>query len=351
MDTVISKNKSLAIKFIAALFIVLTHIFPKVGESNKLKYISLFTLNGYPIEQYIGCVGGICVVMFTFLSGYGMYISYGKKEVKFKEILKKILKLYINYWVILIIFIPIGGWLGVYQINIKEIILNITAIDTSYNHPAWFIRLYLLLMLFYPIIIKCINIYNKNLIIFMSFIITIFGMALTKLYYTLGINNIFIDLISIFLGGQFSFVLGIIIAKYALFNKVQERIQFKKSYYFIMFIAIIIFMAITLNIPVIGELVKLIVTPVFIFIMSNIMSENTFISKLGKHSTNIWLMHAFFYDYLFSDFIFFPRYSIIIILQLTILLILLSIIINKIISIIDKSLISYNVKVKGYTNV
>ena len=30
--TTISKNKSSTLKFIAALFIILTHIFPKVGQ-------------------------------------------------------------------------------------------------------------------------------------------------------------------------------------------------------------------------------------------------------------------------------------------------------------------------------
>lgn len=32
LDITISKNKSLALKFIASLFIVLTHILPKVGQ-------------------------------------------------------------------------------------------------------------------------------------------------------------------------------------------------------------------------------------------------------------------------------------------------------------------------------
>lgn len=32
MDTIIWKNKSLSLKFIAVIFIVLTHILPKVGQ-------------------------------------------------------------------------------------------------------------------------------------------------------------------------------------------------------------------------------------------------------------------------------------------------------------------------------
>lgn len=53
-DTTITKNKSISLKFIAAMFIVLTHIFPKVGRIDNLKYRSLFSIGSYPIEQYIG---------------------------------------------------------------------------------------------------------------------------------------------------------------------------------------------------------------------------------------------------------------------------------------------------------
>ena len=43
IDTTISKNKSLALKFLAAIFIIFTHMFVKVGQVNSLKYIPLFS--------------------------------------------------------------------------------------------------------------------------------------------------------------------------------------------------------------------------------------------------------------------------------------------------------------------
>ena len=41
---------------------------------------------------------------------------------------------------------------------------------------------------------------------------------------------------------------------------------------------------------------------IYMLTLSNIINDKSIISKLGKHSTNIWLMHAFFYDYLFSEY-------------------------------------------------
>lgn len=72
-----------------------------------MKYISIFKIGKYPIEQYVGSFAGICVGMFIFLSGYGLYLSYDG-SLNYRDILKRIFKIYINYWVILLIFFPIG---------------------------------------------------------------------------------------------------------------------------------------------------------------------------------------------------------------------------------------------------
>lgn len=337
-DTTITKNKSLSLKFIASIFIILTHIFKKSEQIDNLKYISIFKIGKYPIEQYVGSFAGICVGMFIFLSGYGLYLSYDG-SLNYRDILKRIFKIYINYWVILLIFFPIGMYMGVYEFEIKEFIQNIFALNTSYNHPAWFLRLYTMLLLIYPILQKLICIYNKKLIVIVSLVLSILGMGMTKLYYMIGNEIIVIDLISILLGGQFMFVLGIIIAKYSLFDKVRNSIGYKKIIWGILLILVITLIMISIDIPVIGEVSKSILIPVFILVLSNIINDKSIISKLGKHSTNIWLMHAFFYDYLFSEYIFSAKVSVLIVLKLVIILIIFSYIINHIINIINIKLI------------
>lgn len=220
--------------------------------------------------------------------------------------------------------------MGIYKFEIKEFILNLLALRTSYNHPAWFLRLYVILILIYPMLIKIVNRYNKNIVIIISFITNIIGMIMTKLYYISGSNSIVIDLISIFLGGQFLFLSGIIVSKYAIFNKVKEKIGDSKVKYYSMFLIITILIVTVIDISVIGEISKLILIPIFIFTLSNIISEDIFISRLGKYSTNIWLIHAFFYDYLFSDIVYAPKYSILIFLNLIILCLFVSYLIKLI---------------------
>lgn len=94
-DIIISRNKSKSLKFIASIFIILTHIFPKVGIVNSVRYTPLFYYEDYPIEQYIGSLSGICVGIFIFLSGYGLY-ARSRQNIRYKEIIERIIKLYIN---------------------------------------------------------------------------------------------------------------------------------------------------------------------------------------------------------------------------------------------------------------
>ena len=326
IDTTISKNKSLKLKFIAALFIILTHIFPKVGTYKNLRYIPLFYIGKYPIEQHIGSFSGICVGIFVFLSGYGLYVS-SKENINYKYIIRRIIKLYINYWIITLIFFSIGKFMGVYKFELKEFVLNLLALNTTYNHPAWFLRLYVMLMLIYPKIVKKIDSYNKFTIIKLSFVMNIVGMVITKLYYMCGTNIIIVDLLAITLGGQFLFTLGIVVAKYSIFNKLFEKLGNNKLVYYNLLVIITIAIIMTIEIPIIGQILKLILIPIFIFVIANIISEKIYINELYKHSTNIWLIHAFFYDYLFADIVYSVNYSILIFVLLVALCLISSYII------------------------
>ena len=81
---------------------------------------------------------------------------------------------------------------------------------------------------------------------------------------------------------------------------------------------------------VIVEISKLILIPIFIFVLTNILREDIPRRRLGKHSTSIWFLHAFFYDYLFSDIVYADKYSILVFICLMILCLASSYIVNLI---------------------
>ena len=74
------------------------------------------------------------------------------------------------------------------------------------------------------------------------------------------------------------------------------------------------------------------------------MRLDNLLSHLSKHSTNMWLVHMFFYMILFKDLVYAPKYPILIFVWLVVLCLGASYIINliykSIISLLDKNYVS-----------
>ncbi|WP_283672573.1 acyltransferase family protein [Clostridium perfringens] len=331
MDTILTKNKSNILKFIAVILMILFHTFAFPERIKDYQYISIMTVNNIPIETYIGEIGKICVSIFVFLSGYGMYIKYKGKEKVYKSLFNKLFRFYINYWTVFIIFIPIGIIMHKYNFNIKEILLNFVGIKSTYNGEWWFVRLYVMLVLLYPLFTFIVNRLNVYIILLISFIINVLGFGITKISIILNDNYIILDLIGILLGAQFLFLLGMCIAKYAFFNKVTKKLNFKKSKYIILSFLILFLIFILRNVSVIGPTTELILVPMLCFFIANSVSNNNKISNLGKYSNNMWLTHSFFIYYLFPNIIFKFKYSILILLLVIFISMVCSFIINKIV--------------------
>ena len=72
MDTyTFTKNHTLISKGVAMILMLILHLF---YWQDYEQYTALIILpNGHSIPWTIGSIGNICVSMFLFLSGYGMY--------------------------------------------------------------------------------------------------------------------------------------------------------------------------------------------------------------------------------------------------------------------------------------
>ena len=103
-----TKEQTNNAKGVAICLMFAQHLYP---HSNRLlngnNYIPLIpSLN---LEKHIGSFGNICVSMFLFLSGYGMFLGYLRSKKKiFNYSLIKLKDFYFTYWLYFLIFIPIG---------------------------------------------------------------------------------------------------------------------------------------------------------------------------------------------------------------------------------------------------
>lgn len=150
----------------------------------------------------------------------------------------------------------------------------------------------------------------------------------------LGDNQTLIILVNavVLLGtSQLAFFVGFIFAKERLYSKLHN--QFKTIHYKNIICTVVILLLVVIH----GLYESMIIAPItaICFIcLFNLMDKGVWLQKLllfiGNHSTNIWLIHMFFYISLFPDLIFAPKNPILIFLNLLFFSLISSVFINVI---------------------
>ena len=340
-------------KGIAITLMMIHHLFRFPDRIQKVSYISILPLGNLRLEYLLGDFGNICIAMYLFLSGYGLYMSTIKKECfSLKDSWRKILKFLINYWVVFMLFVPIGlVWFSDstrYHFNIISFLANLFTLSSSYNSEWWFVRLYIELLLLFPLIsgilkrgIKVATVTSFGFYL-VAIIMELIPVILPRLAF-LKTNFIYGDLRNI-LFWQITFCMGCIIAKYKLFSHINKWIAVKRLDRSAFYIAIILGIIVIRNgcsyvFEVIGKgnptYVDFILAPIFILIATNFVYKSKgkkVFSTLGVHSTNMWLTHTFFCYYYFQTIVFMPKLSILILIWLGLLSLGSSIIINFVMS-------------------
>lgn len=335
-DQLITKKTSLQIKAIAVLLMVIHHLFGFPGRISAVQYSSFFKINEIPIEYYIGSFGKVCVSIFLFLSGYGLFINYYKKSITYKSIGIRILNFYKIFWIVFFVFISYGICVGKITFNPLKLFLSFLGMSCSYNGEWWYVQIYLILLLLYPLIRRLSDKLNlgENLVSTMG--LFIIGMVLVKL--NLRLNMILIGVGANILINQVYFMLGHIVCRFKLFEKLQykAKMQMNNWFIFINVCCVFILYFIISQIPLVNNFLFVFLTPIFIYLLANLKISNQSLIFIGMHSMNIWLTHSFFCYYYFQKLCFLPKYSVLIFLWTVLLSILSSLVIEWIANNLNK---------------
>lgn len=169
-DTKIVKCSAVILMFLHHLF-----AFPdRIREPSS--YISLLTIKGATIEYLSGRFGHLCVGIFLFLSGFGIYKQYISKHVSINIIIiQKIKNIYTNYWIIFFLFIPISFLVGYRTFDFKEFFRNLVCYSSSYVGEWWFLKLYMESILLFPFVIKLIRNENITINVLKIIVLSVFG--------------------------------------------------------------------------------------------------------------------------------------------------------------------------------
>lgn len=329
----ISVKQSNQLKVLAIFMMLGLHLFNINFEGN---YTPVLFVGGQPLIFYVSYFFDICVPVFAFVSGYGLYSKYAKDRKSYpSENKERLKKLYLNLWVIILIFPIITG--SILQTprmpgSMAELLLNLTAIKVSYSPIWWYFTTYVLLVITSPFLFYVVAKYKTSLVFLVSLVVYCIAY-----YYRIFKTEIFTNELLHWLHAQgaryglvqFEFLLG----AFALhqkwntkFTKFFDRLPNKQIFVFVLLIVLVFSRSL---VP--SMFVAPFCSLFFIALFNQIRiakSIGKFLDFFSPHATNIWLVHSFFYLAFFREFILSAKYPLFIFVLLLICSLISSYIVN-----------------------
>lgn len=291
------------IKGCAVILLLFHHLF------YKLKYFDscfVFCYEEMKVYNIIAQLSKVCVAIFLILSGYGLTISANKmnEPITLRFSYRHIVKLLINFWVIYLLFVPLGFVFGrnpieIYGTGINGIVnffvdfFGIAHLvkTPTFNATWWFMGEILRLYILFPLLYYGVK-NNKLLLLGLGFALCFFY----KLVWFL------------------PFICGMIIAEKDYFSWYMNLKRIKKYLIVLGFFA---FVPIRYIYGVRFD--TMFALGIITFVLIFIKPENVFgriFEVLGKHSGNLFMFHTFIYAYYFRGFIYSFSHPVIILLIL-----------------------------------
>ena len=320
-----TKEHTMQMKGIAIIILLFHHCFLNAQRWATVPYEKLATTKGwgyYPISfapfsshtiQYLASFSKICVAMFVFMTGYGMWVSYEsqkKKTTMSNYIKKRMVTLMTGFLIIFVVTeilaIPTGRFIEVYGHDFRSVvymIIDALGLAKLLGTPLfcltwWYMSLAIVLIMIFPFVHSIMEKYQW-IVVVASIIVPRacgFGQSTDLFRYLL------------------AYTLGMYFAQHDLLARIKEKFMEQN---------------------VVGKLLSLIVSLIglaviikcrqnawigwkyldfwdgfaamYVIVLSYIYILNgKWIVKglgfLGKHSMNIFLIHSFYRDVFFHGF-------------------------------------------------
>ena len=300
----ITAEKTTMLKGIALILLMWHHLF-------GCGYIDWWLSPFDGIEFVTGMSAVICLAMFLFCSGFGLYKSYISKEnVKKTYIPQKLVRTLIPYWVVMLVTIIVLVILGKFEP--KYILFNLFAWvhdeKILYVSFSWYIKLYLLLLVITPLIRLIEQKWKKKhwiidilLYIVLPFAVYYVFKGYSDEYRVIGVIPSIISSTLLVLYWMPLFSLGILFAKYNIYGKVYKFFSRFSSWLVIVISLLIcgniLYMRFMFNFPSISDVLYGTLFIVSCLLISdNIKFKSKYVLPyLGKNSLYYWLLSSIFF--------------------------------------------------------
>lgn len=324
----ITKDQSSMLKGIAICFMLFLHLFNSLDASGS--YTPLLNVRDLPFPYWL-CRAMNPVAFYLLISGYGMYYTNLKKPFNHKSNLKRVLKLYVYWWICLLCFVPLGVMLSPehFTMDISTIAQNVSGFSTTWYPQAWFLFPYILIVFsskyVFWLIDKCGSFFS-----FVFFLLSYYAASyIISRFHTQ--DTILTNHLFPYLQCLSAFSLGSIVCKLGSDPLIRwNKVQLTPWMGLIALASLVLFTCLV-DFP----LWVIIYVLIFVLIFSQINigpKGRRFLVYIGNLSTCMWFVHAYFCYYIFHDFIYGFNYSILIYIAEVLCSVLVSIPLNFIIN-------------------
>ncbi|MGX3021940.1 acyltransferase family protein [Ursidibacter sp. B-7004-1] len=311
----ITKEQSNFIKGIAICLMLFHHLFT-YSERFPSQVEIIWLSNSFHYERYLGEVGKYCIPLFLFISGYG-FANNKKERANQKYYLNKIYLFFIAYWLVFSIFIPLSYFFSSHAfvtLNAKEFMLNFLGVSDSFNREWWFVSLYLVMLSITPLLF----IMRNQLLPVFAISGLLYGLSFDnpKMYnilfwqpayvlgFYVGINREY--MLKIYNNTHYRFWLSISSAAFLILGLLWR--DWDCMPFFVIFFVLWIRIIFGFSPPILRRLIE----------------------HIGCNSLFIWLTHSFYCYHFAKEFIYSPRYTMLIFINLLVVSYLSALILNYI---------------------
>lgn len=309
----LTKKETKMLQGLSVLAMVLLHLFCTYDYADK--YTPILYFGSVPLCFYIAQLSDFCVFGFAFCSGYGHMVNYGKAGF-YKSRLKGLLAVLCDYWVILCVFSLISIAAGQPEFmpgNLQKFLLSALLVEIGYNGAWWYLFTYAVLVVFSPVLLKAVEKHHPLTVLFLGF--AVYCSAYYVRFRVVTDNWLLVKFgpfgmtLFEYLVGAVCYKIGFVTWLRKCWAKLSSMIQWTLTVFFML----AMLYARTKIVPslFVAPVTGAVIMALFILWKKPKWFEDVFLF-VGKHSTNIWLTHMFFYLVLFRNLVYKAKYPVLI---------------------------------------
>ncbi len=302
------KNEAKIVGGIALIMMFIHHFAQPSLVPTGETYHSLLVLNGINIDFEIAYFCKLCVAIFAFTTGYALWLNRGN-AFAIKSLFFRVFNFLASYWLVYLLFLlyalitqdRMAPSLFLHVANMFGLFLG-----TEYICPvfAWYVYFYICVLLLSPLLVGIFHLRIGYICIFLlTFICICFNLetGLLRIHFLRLIVSALVDFLP-------SVLLGMLVAKYALFEKMNDIITIRSSLLrFVLssglFLLIFYLRYINVNyIAVYPYFFDSLLAAAFVFGLLKFLASiplsaplNKALAFIGIQSMNLWFIHSIYF--------------------------------------------------------